>query len=106
MNELDGRPAVEAWRDAIREDAMETYDIDVDELEAGSEDLVMLLGRYELGIESEPESDADGLASRIQTCIERTHLDDGIQHPMAGYTTDTEGPLDFAVLSPKERKWW
>ncbi|MGB9953892.1 MULTISPECIES: FIST signal transduction protein [unclassified Haloarcula] len=96
--ELDGRPAFEAWRDAIREDAMETYDIDVDELEAGSEDLVMLLGRYELGIESEPDADADGLASRIKTFIESKLISTtGYNIRWPGHTTDTDGPLDFAV---------
>jgi len=96
--ELDGRPAFEAWRDAIRADAMETYDIDVDELEAGSDDLVLLLGRYELGIESEPEADPDGLASRIKSFIESKLISTkGYNIRWPGQTTDTEGPLDFAV---------
>ncbi|MGB9932641.1 FIST signal transduction protein [Haloarcula amylolytica] len=96
--ELDGRPAFEAWRDAIREDAMETYGIDVDELEAGSDDLVMLLGRYELGIESEPETESGGLTSRIKSFIERKLISTkGYNIRWPGQTTDTQGPLDFAV---------
>jgi hypothetical protein len=96
--ELDGRPAFEAWRDAIRADAMETYGIDVDELEAGSDDLVMLLGRYELGIESEPETESGGLTSRIKSFIERKLISTkGYNIRWPGQTTDTQGPLDFAV---------
>jgi len=96
--ELDGRPAFEAWQDAIREDAMETYGIDVDELEAGSDDLVMLLGRYELGIESEPETESGGLTSRIKSFIERKLISTkGYNIRWPGQTTDTQGPLDFAV---------
>jgi len=96
--ELDGRPAFEAWRDAIREDAKETYGIDVDELEAGSDELVMLLGRYELGIESEPESDSESITDRIKSFIERTFISTkGYNIRWPGRTTDTRGPLDFAV---------
>jgi len=96
--ELDGRPAFEAWQDAIREDAMETYGIDVDELEAGSDDLVMLLGRYELGIESEPETESGGLTSRIKSFIERKLISTkGYNIRWPGQTTDTQGTLDFAV---------
>ena len=98
LYELDGRPAFEAWRDAIREDAMGTYGIDVDELEAGSDDLVMLLGRYELGIESEPETESGGLTSRIKSFIERKLISTkGYNIRWPGQTTDTQGPLDFAV---------
>jgi hypothetical protein len=96
--ELDGQPAFEAWRDAIREDAMQTYGIDVDELEAGSDELVMLLGRYELGIESEPESESAGITARIKSFIESKLISTtGYNIRWPGRTTDTEGPLDFAV---------
>ncbi|MFB6222390.1 MAG: FIST signal transduction protein [Haloarcula sp.] len=96
--ELDGQPAFEVWRDAIREDAMDTYGIDVDVLEAGSDELLMLLGRYELGIESEPDSTAGGITSRIRTFIESKLIStSGYNIRWPGRTTDTQGPLDFAV---------
>ncbi len=105
--ELDGRPAFEAWRDAIREDAMETYDIDVDELEAGSEDSsccsaatnsVSSLNRTRMRTDSLPESRP---SSRVNSSRRRDTTSDGraIQPTPRGRWTSLS-------LSPKERKWW
>ncbi|MFB6203954.1 MAG: FIST signal transduction protein [Candidatus Nanohaloarchaea archaeon] len=50
INELEGRPAIEVWRDVIEEKAREQFGIDVRDL--GEEEFKKLLLMYELGIET------------------------------------------------------
>ncbi|ACV48771.1 MULTISPECIES: FIST signal transduction protein [Halomicrobium] len=96
--ELDGRPAFEAWRDAIQTDARESYGIDVDDLDAGSEEFLMLLGRYELGIESEPDADAQSIASRIRDFVASAFIStEGYNIRWPGRTANTDGSLGFTV---------
>lgn len=102
VHELDGQPAFEAWKDTIRDSAKRTYDIDVDELEDESDDLSMMLTRYEFGIESEPEKDGEteskGVIRRIREFIEQQMIStSGYNIRWPGLTTTTDGPLDFAV---------
>jgi methyl-accepting chemotaxis protein len=51
--EIDGEPAIEVWKDAVRERAKEEYDIDVDEIGADSEELGSLFANFELGLETD-----------------------------------------------------
>ena len=78
VRELEGRPAFEVWRDAIRDHAADEFGVDVDTLEPGTE-LTELLTRYEFGIDQ-------GRAYKIR---------------WPGLTTDTDGPLEFAVDVPE-----
>lgn len=78
VRELDGEPAFEVWREAIRDHAADQFGVDVDTLEPGTE-LTNLLTRYEFGIDQ-------GRAYKIR---------------WPGLTTDTSGPLHFAVDVPE-----
>ncbi|MBV0901874.1 FIST signal transduction protein [Haloarcula salina] len=51
VRELDGRPAFEVWKDAVRDSIAERFDVSVDSLDPGSDELYMLLGAYEFGID-------------------------------------------------------
>ena len=76
--ELDGDPALDAYRAAVREPAREHYGIDVDDLGAG--ELQQLLTFFEFGI--------------------RTGEDDyKVRWP--GLTPDTSGPLVFPGTIPQ-----
>lgn len=79
VNELDGRPAFEVWRDIVRGVATEHTGIDVDELEADTEQLTALLTRFEFGIDQ-------GQAFKIR---------------WPGLTERADGPLEFAVEMPE-----
>ncbi|WP_299268658.1 FIST signal transduction protein [Halorientalis sp.] len=104
VHELDGEPAYEVWKEAIRESAMENYEIDVDDIQDGSDQLSMMLARYEFGIESEPRSDEPGgLLGRLKSFVERTFVStSGYNIRWPGMETTTAGPLSFAVAMPEE----
>lgn len=51
VTELDGRPAFEVWRDAVRERAREAFDVEVDEIEAMTPINRRLMGEFEFGID-------------------------------------------------------
>lgn len=104
VHELDGKPAFDAWKDAVRESAARTYDVDVDELADDSDDLSKMLTRYEFGIETEPDRDDDegGLIDRIRRFITRQVVStSGYNIRWPGLTTTTDGPLEFAVEIPE-----
>ena len=103
VHEIDGQPAFEAWTEAVRESAMETYGIDVDELEDGSDQLSMMLARYEFGIESEPRSEEPGgIVGRLKSFVERAFVStSGYNIRWPGMETTTAGPLSFAVAVPE-----
>lgn len=97
---LDDEPAYRKWKEAIRESAQETYGIDVDAIEDGSDELSMMLTRYEFGIESEPDQEADdkGLISRLREYIEEKMVStSGYNIRWPGLTETTDGVLEFAV---------
>jgi len=48
---LGGEPAFEVWKDAVRDSVAETFGTSVDELEPSSDELYMLMGAYEFGID-------------------------------------------------------
>ncbi|RQG95155.1 FIST signal transduction protein [Natrarchaeobius chitinivorans] len=48
--ELDGEPAFEVWKDAVRETVREEFDVDIDELDANSTLLQEILCEFEFGI--------------------------------------------------------
>ncbi|RXK47384.1 FIST signal transduction protein [Halorientalis pallida] len=103
VHEIDGEPAFEVWKEAIRESAAENYGIDVDALEDGSDQLSMMLARYEFGIESEPRADdPGGLLGRLKSFVERTFVStSGYNIRWPGMETTTAGPLSFAVAMPE-----
>lgn len=80
VHELDGRPAFEVWRDAVRGRAREVYGVDVVEVRADDPVLGELLTRFEFGIET-----GDG--------------DYKVRWP--GPTPDASGPLHFAATIPE-----
>jgi len=51
VTELDGRPAFEVWRDAVRERARAVFDVDVDEIEEMTSLSRRLMGEFEFGID-------------------------------------------------------
>ncbi|WP_135666572.1 FIST signal transduction protein [Halorhabdus rudnickae] len=97
---LNDEPAYQVWKEAIRESAQETYGIDVDTLQDGSDELSMMLTRYEFGIESEPDQEADdkGIVSRLREYIEEKMIStSGYNIRWPGLTETTGGALEFAV---------
>ena len=78
IHELDGRPAFDVYREAVREPAREHYDIDVDDLAEG--ELQQVLTFFEFGV--------------------RTGEDDyKVRWP--GLTPDESGPLSFPGTIPE-----
>lgn len=51
VNELDGRPAYEVWKDAVREPVREEFDEEIDDLDPKTPLVRRLLGEFELGID-------------------------------------------------------
>ena len=51
VTELDGKPAYDAWCDAVREKATAMFDLDVDDVEPGTEAHTRLMGAFEFGID-------------------------------------------------------
>lgn len=49
--ELDGRPAFDAWADAVRGRVRERFDTDVDALGADASLLTQIMGEFELGVD-------------------------------------------------------
>ncbi len=99
VHQLDGEPAFEVWQDLVRESAQERYDVDVDDLEDGTETLSEMLTRYEFGIAIDDESTTGGGSGIVET-VRRllgvaTEPEYKIRWP--GLTTTTDGPLQFAV---------
>ncbi|MFB6180686.1 MAG: FIST signal transduction protein, partial [Candidatus Nanohalobium sp.] len=82
VKELDGRPAWNVYKEAIRDHAQRIFDIDVDEVEDESEELAKLLTNYEFGLET----------------------DDGYKVRWPGPTTTTDGPMSFACKIPEGAK--
>jgi len=80
VNELDDKPAFEAFADAIADVAQQRYGIDPHTVEAGGEDFVELLTRFQFGI----KSGGDNYKVR-----------------WAGPTPDTGGPMAFATTIPE-----
>lgn len=80
VTELDGKPAFEAFADAVADVAQQRYGIDPHAVEAGGEDFVELLTRFQFGI----KSGGDDYKVR-----------------WAGPTPDTEGPMAFATTIPE-----
>jgi len=80
VTELDGKPAFEAFADAIADVAQQRYGIDPHAVEAGDADFVELLTRFQFGI----KSGGDDYKVR-----------------WAGPTPNTDGPLAFATTVPE-----
>lgn len=80
VSELDGRPAFEAFADAIADVAREEHGIDPHAVEAGSDEFVTLLTEFQFGI----KSGGDDYKVR-----------------WAGPTPNTEGPMAFATTIPE-----
>lgn len=51
VTELDGRPAYDVWKDAVRETARAEFGLEVDDLENGATELMRLTGGFEFGID-------------------------------------------------------
>jgi len=51
VHELGGKPAFEVWKDAVRGSVAETFGTSVDDLAPDSDELYMLMGAYEFGID-------------------------------------------------------
>jgi methyl-accepting chemotaxis protein len=51
VHELGGEPAFEVWKDAVRDSAAEIFGTSVDDLSPSSDELHMLMGAYEFGID-------------------------------------------------------
>jgi hypothetical protein len=51
VGELDGRPAYDVWKDAVREMARSEFGVEIDELENGATELMRLTGEFEFGID-------------------------------------------------------
>lgn len=49
--ELDGKPAFEVWKDAVRERVREEFGVEIDELEAGDQLLQRIMCEFEFGID-------------------------------------------------------
>jgi methyl-accepting chemotaxis protein len=78
--ELDGEPALEVWKNAVRDRAAELYDIDVDELTPEEDSFEELLTRFEFGIKTG---------------------EDEYKVRWPGLTPDTDGPMHFATKIPE-----
>lgn len=77
--ELNGRPAIEVLKEQAREDAMEEFGIDVDELEPGTDEWTKFMTNYEVGIEATQ----------------------GYKIRWVGLTKSDEGPLKTACEVPE-----
>lgn len=73
---LDGQPAYEVWKGAVRDRVRAEYDLEVDDLTPDDELFGTLLTRFEFGIKSG---------------------DDEYKVRWPGLTTTTDGPLHFAT---------
>jgi len=60
---LDGTPAFEVWRDAVRPYAREMFDVDIDAIGPGDPELLQMMGVFEFGIDQ-------GDAHKMRACIE------------------------------------
>jgi len=80
VSELDGRPAYEVWREAVREPARRDYGVDVDALTAEDDTFEDLLTKYEFGIKT---------------------ADEEYKVRWPGLTPSTDGPLHFATRMPE-----
>ena len=80
VHELDGKPAFAAFADAVDDVAQERYGIDPHAVEAGDEEFVELLTRFQFGI----KSGGDDYKVR-----------------WAGPTPSTDGPMAFATTIPE-----
>ncbi|GAB3021447.1 FIST signal transduction protein [Natronobiforma cellulositropha] len=49
--ELDGKPAFQVWKDAVRERVREELDVEIDDLEPGNQLLARLMCEFEFGID-------------------------------------------------------
>jgi methyl-accepting chemotaxis protein len=83
VHELDGRPAFEVYRDAIREPVGEKLNVDVDEIEPGTDEWATVTALFEFGIVDDSGED----------------LDHRVRWP--GMTETTDGPLEFTVQIPE-----
>jgi methyl-accepting chemotaxis protein len=63
VRELDGRPAFEVWKDAVRPHAAEMFDIDIDELERDDPLLRQMTAVFEFGIDQ-------GETYKMRACID------------------------------------
>lgn len=83
--EIDGKPAFEAWREAVESYLAETgRTIDFEAVEADSQELLRLLTEFEFGIE-------EGYGA----------INDGYKIRWPGLTLSKAGPLDFPVGVPE-----
>lgn len=80
IHELDGEPALEVWKEAVSEAAVEDHGLDIESIDPGDDQWVELLTQYEFGIQT-----GDGEYK--------------IRWP--GLTPDAEGPLHFATEIPE-----
>jgi len=80
VTELDGRPAFEAFADAVADAAQDDLGIDPHEVEPGSDEFVALFTQFQFGIKSG---------------------DDEYKVRWAGPTPNTDGPLAFATTIPE-----
>lgn len=55
VHELGGEPAFDVWKDAVRDSVAENFGTSVDDLSADADDLYMLMGAYEFGIDQGDE---------------------------------------------------
>lgn len=78
VSELDGRPAYEVWKDAVRDHARAVFDLEIDEVSPAGKEIREIMGAYELGI------DQGGTYK--------------IRWPRV---TDDDGALHFAVAIPE-----
>ncbi|MFW6437243.1 MAG: FIST signal transduction protein [Halococcoides sp.] len=78
--ELDGRPAIDVWTDAIADRAAHDYDIDVEALTSDHDLWSTLLTRFEFGIRTD---------------------DDTYKIRWPGLTDSDEGPMTFATAIPE-----
>lgn len=80
VSELDGRPAFEAFADAVADEAREELGVDPHEVEVGSEEFDALMTEFQFGIKS------GGDSYKVR---------------WAGPTPNTDGPLAFATTIPE-----
>lgn len=83
VHELDGQPAYEVWKDAVRDIVREDHGYEIDDLTAEDQEFSMALTRFEMGIKTGPEQ---------------------FKVRWPGLTTTEDGSLTFATKIPEGTK--
>lgn len=98
LRTLDGDPAFEVWRDAVRPYVREMFDIDVDALDPASPEMLRMTGVFEFGID---QGDAYKLRACIRTDPEAGTMSSLVDIPEGTRVRVMRGTVDSQIESAR-----